>query len=300
MSQDALSRAPSGDRRATEVVEAGSRTATASGQQRRAGGADPLPRRRRGARELRNPVFSFLCIEPNGTHVFGFRRSLERGRAGRVAIVAAGRARSSSPATVANPLAPGRYCSRCWISPRRRARRGRLPGDRPRRFHGLRRQPAARPRRGRRRRSRRRSTRAGIESGRRRRRCPSCSRSAGPARSAAVAAASSTCLILMATTELQEDVLRDRARLRLVADPAAAALRRPARRLHEDHPDRLEHRQLSDLPALQHRLLRLLPGDDEPGDVLGRSSGGDRPQDAVPAPRDPARRSSSPASSTSG
>ena len=30
---------------------------------------------------------------------------------------------------------------------------------------------------------------------------------------------------------------------------------------------RLDHRQLSDLPALQHRLLRLLPGDDEHGDV---------------------------------
>jgi ABC-2 type transport system ATP-binding protein len=64
--------------------------------------------------ELRNPLFSFLCSSRNGTHVFGFKRSLSRGD-DEVVIVSAGE-RVELSGTVANPLTPGRYVLTCWIS----------------------------------------------------------------------------------------------------------------------------------------------------------------------------------------
>ena len=54
--------------------------------------------------------------------MFGFRRTLERGgETWRSSRRASG---SSSPATVANPLTPGRYVLTCWIS--RDAERGEV------------------------------------------------------------------------------------------------------------------------------------------------------------------------------
>ncbi len=64
--------------------------------------------------ELRNPVFSFLCLTKNGTHVFGFRRHLERGDA-EVVIVVPGE-RIELAGALDNHLAPGRYVLTCWIS----------------------------------------------------------------------------------------------------------------------------------------------------------------------------------------
>ena len=59
---------------------------------------------------------------------------------------------------------------------------------------------------------------------------------------------------------VQEDLLRHGARLRVVDRPPADALRRAARRLHADLPDRLPGAQLSGPAALQHRSLRVLLG----------------------------------------
>jgi ABC-type polysaccharide/polyol phosphate transport system ATPase subunit len=63
---------------------------------------------------LRNPVFSFLCVTKNGTHVLGFRRHLERGD-DEVVMVHPGE-RVELAGTLANPLTPGRYVLTCWIS----------------------------------------------------------------------------------------------------------------------------------------------------------------------------------------
>ena len=64
--------------------------------------------------ELRNPQFSFLCSTRNGTHVFSFQRSLQRGEEETVTVVPGERIELSG--TVDNPLAPGRYVLSCWIS----------------------------------------------------------------------------------------------------------------------------------------------------------------------------------------
>ncbi len=81
MSQDALSRAKRGARpRTHESSRPRSRTSDGNAiSEPRAGRADPVPRALfEAVEELRNPLFSFLCASRNGTHVFGFRRSLER------------------------------------------------------------------------------------------------------------------------------------------------------------------------------------------------------------------------------
>ncbi|HET6830900.1 MAG TPA: ABC transporter ATP-binding protein [Solirubrobacterales bacterium] len=72
--------------------------------------------------ELRNPVFSFLCSSRNGTHVFGFRRTLTHDE-DEFTVVAPGQ-RVELNGTVANPLAPGKYVLSCWIS--RDAERGEV------------------------------------------------------------------------------------------------------------------------------------------------------------------------------
>ena len=64
--------------------------------------------------ELRNPQFSFLCSTRNGTHVFSFQRSLQRGD-DEIVIVDPGE-RIELSGTVENPLAAGRYVLSCWIS----------------------------------------------------------------------------------------------------------------------------------------------------------------------------------------
>ena len=64
--------------------------------------------------ELRNPLFSFLCVTKNGTHVFGFRHSLERGDRGAVIVEPGEQVRLAG--TVESPLTPGRYVLTCWIS----------------------------------------------------------------------------------------------------------------------------------------------------------------------------------------
>jgi ABC-type polysaccharide/polyol phosphate transport system ATPase subunit len=64
--------------------------------------------------ELQNPLFSFLCSSRNGTHVFGFRRSLARGDE-EVVIISEGE-RVELSGTINNPLTPGRYVLTCWIS----------------------------------------------------------------------------------------------------------------------------------------------------------------------------------------
>jgi len=64
--------------------------------------------------ELRNPVFSFLCVTKNGTHVFGFRRHLD-GHEGEPVAVPVGE-RIELGGEVDNRLAPGRYVLTCWVS----------------------------------------------------------------------------------------------------------------------------------------------------------------------------------------
>ena len=62
---------------------------------------------------------------------------------------------------------------------------------------------------------------------------------------------------------LQEGLLRHRARLPVVARPAADALRRPARRVHTGVPHRLGGAELCGAAALQPRAVRPLPGGDD-------------------------------------
>jgi ABC-type sugar transport system ATPase subunit len=123
MSQDALAEADAAINAHTKVVEA--RIEDANGERTNSlEQGEPIRFRAvvEALEELRNPVFSFLCSSRNGTHVFGFRRNLERSGE-EVAIVAAGE-RVELAGTVANPLAPGRYVLTCWIS--RDAERGEV------------------------------------------------------------------------------------------------------------------------------------------------------------------------------
>jgi ABC-2 type transport system ATP-binding protein len=115
MSQDALSEHDAELNAHTKLIEAGLEDAdgkpTASLNQ-----GDPIRFRAvlEAREELRSPLFSFLCSSRNGTHVFGFRRSLARGD-DEIVIVPEGE-RVELSGTVSNPLTPGRYVLTCWIS----------------------------------------------------------------------------------------------------------------------------------------------------------------------------------------
>ena len=97
-------------------------------------------------------------------------------------------------------------------------------------------------------------------------------------------------LYLIAVTDFKQHVLRDGARLRVVAGPAADAVRRPARGVHPGLPARLARSpHYPVFLLLEHRAVRLLPGGDGDGRRLDRRPRGGRPQDPVPAAGDPAR-----------
>ncbi len=123
MSQDALAEAGAEVKAHTKVIEAriedADGKAVASLEQ-----GDPIRFRAvvEAVEELRNPVFSFLCANRNGTHVFGFRRSLER--AGEENVIVGAGERVELAGSVENRLAPGKYVLTCWIS--RDAERGEV------------------------------------------------------------------------------------------------------------------------------------------------------------------------------
>jgi ABC-type polysaccharide/polyol phosphate transport system ATPase subunit len=123
MSQDALNEADAAINAHTQVVEA--RIEDSNGERTNSlEQGEPIRFRAvvEALEELRNPVFSFLCSSRNGTHVFGFRRTLER--SGEEVAIVAGGEQVELAGTVANPLAPGRYVLTCWIS--RDAERGEV------------------------------------------------------------------------------------------------------------------------------------------------------------------------------
>ncbi len=123
MSQDALAEAGAEVKAHTKVVEAQIEDADGNSVASLEQGT-PIRFRAvvEAVEELRNPVFSFLCSNRNGTHVFGFRRSLERSGEENV-IVPAGE-QVELAGSVENPLAPGKYVLTCWIS--RDAERGEV------------------------------------------------------------------------------------------------------------------------------------------------------------------------------
>ena len=88
---------------------------------------------------------------------------------------------------------------------------------------------------------------------------------------------------------VQEDLLRHGPRLRLVAAAAAAPLRRPPLRLHEDRPRRLGRAALPGAAADERRALRLLLRVDRRVGPVGGEPGGSGAEDPVPPPRHPAR-----------
>ena len=122
------------------------------------------------------------------------------------------------------------------------------------------------------------------------RRASSCATYAAPRRWAAAGGARCDLLYLISVTEFKRTLLRHRARLRVVARAAADALRRAAGVFTQVFRLGSRGAALPGPAAVQHRALRLLPGGDGDRGRLDRQSGGGGAQDAVPAPRHPARR----------
>ena len=228
---------------------------------------DPRPQRRRGRRS------------------FGFNRPLAAGEARRTGSPPGERVRIAG--RVENPLLPGRYFVHCWIF-RERAGRRRPAAPAP---------ASTSSSTGRRRAS------GVVVGGRRRRggpraggRAVSRGRGGGRAARGARPVGAGRRLEALARPALpdrghrvQEDLLRDRARLPLVARPAADALRRPARRVHPGLPDRLA--RCPNYPVLllfNIVLFGFFQEATHDRGQLDRQPGGGRAKDPVPAPRDPA------------
>ena len=281
------------------------RTPRKRDRQCRAGRADqPADGDRGAARRSPLPCFGFMITNADGVDVSGFGTSVRDG-------VSAG---SSGPgeavsvaATVENPLAPGRYYIECWICRNRRlpaTSRCRRPNVLDFVIYGARRDRA-------------RDRRAAREGGPRGRRAddggvrrhepvstaPSCATCVGRPRSAAAGGASSSCCCLISVTEFRQayfgtvlgyfwSLLRPLMLFAVLLGVFTQVFRIGS-----------GGRELSGPAAVQHRLVRLLPGDTVAAvtSVVGQER--DRPQDAVPAPGDPAcggadRRSSTSASTS--
>ena len=180
-------------------------------------------------------------------------------------------------AEIENLLVPGRYFVHCGDQPRRRRRRRPLRPQRGRLRRLRRRTPLARDRL-----TCRTRSRPTIESGRADERPPQREPRAARGARALGARRRRAALLRPALADLgdrvQAHLLRHRARLPVVADPAADAVRGPALRLHQG----LQSRQ---------RRSRALPGD--AAARASSSSPSSRNRAPTRSPRSSARRGSS-------